>query len=140
MDRVSPELSTFYRCCRMNGKQLSRESGARPSSPFASLTHFAVETTLGYAHGFYGLVADGWDIADFAAPWPSGPLSGRRARGRADRVVGWSFAAPRDLKSRRRIAFSARSDGRPRTMDESFDFGLARMLDGIERYVDSVSS
>ena len=29
--------------------------------------------------------------------------------------------------------------GRPRTMDESFDFGLERVLDGIERYLDSVA-
>lgn len=28
--------------------------------------------------------------------------------------------------------------GRPRTMDESFDFGLDRLLDGIERYIDSL--
>ena len=28
--------------------------------------------------------------------------------------------------------------GRPRTMDESFDFGLERVLDGIERYIDSL--
>jgi AcrR family transcriptional regulator len=27
------------------------------------------------------------------------------------------------------------SDGRPRTMDESFDFNLERVLDGIEKYV-----
>jgi AcrR family transcriptional regulator len=27
--------------------------------------------------------------------------------------------------------------GRPRTMDEGFDFGLERVLDGIERYLDS---
>jgi hypothetical protein len=33
-----------------------------------------VETTLSYAHGFYGLIADGWEIADFAAPWPRGPV------------------------------------------------------------------
>ncbi len=30
--------------------------------------------------------------------------------------------------------------GRPRTMDESFDFGLERVLDGIERYVDSLKA
>ncbi len=30
--------------------------------------------------------------------------------------------------------------GRPRTMDESFDFGLERVLDGIERYIDSQGS
>ena len=42
--------------------------------PSHDLTHFAVETTLGYAHGFFGLIADGWEIADFAAPWPHGPV------------------------------------------------------------------
>ena len=30
--------------------------------------------------------------------------------------------------------------GRPRTLDESFDFGLERVLDGIERYIDSLKS
>jgi AcrR family transcriptional regulator len=29
-------------------------------------------------------------------------------------------------------------DGRPRTMDESFDFGLERVLDGIEGYMESI--
>jgi hypothetical protein len=32
------------------------------------------------------------------------------------------------------------SDGRPRTMDESFDFCLQRVLDGIELYVNSVKA
>lgn len=38
------------------------------------LTHYAVETTLGLTGGFYGLVAAGWDLADFGTPWPRGPL------------------------------------------------------------------
>ena len=42
--------------------------------PPHDLTHFAVESDLGYRQGFYGLVADGWEIADFAAPWPRGPI------------------------------------------------------------------
>ena len=42
--------------------------------PPHDITHYAVETTLGYEHGFFGLVAEGWEIADFAAPWPRGPL------------------------------------------------------------------
>ncbi len=33
--------------------------------PLHDLTHFAVETTLGLKHGFFGLLADGWDIGDF---------------------------------------------------------------------------
>jgi hypothetical protein len=31
---------------------------------FHDLTHFAVETTMGFQQGFYGLIADGWDITD----------------------------------------------------------------------------
>jgi AcrR family transcriptional regulator len=34
---------------------------------------------------------------------------------------------------------TAPSDGQPRTLDESFDFGLQRVLDGIERYVQSAT-
>lgn len=42
--------------------------------PLHDLTHFAVETVLRHRRGFYGLVADGWDLNDFGAPWPNGPL------------------------------------------------------------------
>jgi hypothetical protein len=38
------------------------------------LTHYAVETVLGYRRAFYGLVAEGWDLGDFGQPWPRGPL------------------------------------------------------------------
>lgn len=42
--------------------------------PPHDLTHFVVETELGFRHGFYGVVADGWDFADFGHPWPRGPM------------------------------------------------------------------
>ena len=42
--------------------------------PPHDLTHYAVETTLGFGGAFYGLIAEGWDIADFAKPWPRGPI------------------------------------------------------------------
>src|SRR5688572_25655537 len=42
--------------------------------PLHDLTHYAVETVLGYTRGFFGLVADGWDLADFDKPWPRGRL------------------------------------------------------------------
>jgi hypothetical protein len=42
--------------------------------PLHDLTHYAVETVLGHRRGFYGLVADGWDLNDFGAPWPKGPI------------------------------------------------------------------
>ena len=42
--------------------------------PSHDLTHYAVESSLGYTRGFYGLIADGWDLTDFAAPWRRGPI------------------------------------------------------------------
>jgi hypothetical protein len=42
--------------------------------PLHDLTHFAVETVLGHRQGFFGLVAEGWDVTDFGAPWPRGPI------------------------------------------------------------------
>jgi len=38
------------------------------------LEHYAVETTLAHRRGFYGLVAEGWNLGDFGTPWPRGPL------------------------------------------------------------------
>jgi hypothetical protein len=42
--------------------------------PRHDLTHYAVETLLKHRRGFYGLVAEGWDMTDFGTPWPRGPL------------------------------------------------------------------
>jgi hypothetical protein len=42
--------------------------------PLHDLTHYAVESVLGYQRGFFGLVASGWDLADFGSPWPRGKL------------------------------------------------------------------
>jgi hypothetical protein len=39
---------------------------------YHDLTHFAVETTLGFESGFYGLIAGGWDIADTEGKGPRG--------------------------------------------------------------------
>ena len=42
--------------------------------PLHDLTHYAVETVLGYQNGFYGMVARGWNMTDFGAPWPRGRI------------------------------------------------------------------
>jgi hypothetical protein len=39
---------------------------------YHDLTHFAVETTLGFEHGFYGLIAGGWDFTDTEGKGPRG--------------------------------------------------------------------
>ena len=51
------------------------------------LTHYAVESVLGYSQAFYELLASGWDISDFGKPWARGPLP--RQAGDAELIVGF---------------------------------------------------
>jgi len=50
------------------------------------LSHFAVETVLGLGQGFYGLLADGWDITDTTGKGMKGKLSGASIL--AEHIVG----------------------------------------------------
>jgi hypothetical protein len=36
--------------------------------PLHDVTHYCVESVLGFDRGFYGLVSEGWDISDFGKP------------------------------------------------------------------------
>jgi hypothetical protein len=71
-----PDASASISCTRRDGSVTwQRQRGALGLVfPPHDLTHYAVETTLGFGRGFYGLLAEGWDISDFAAPWPRGPI------------------------------------------------------------------
>jgi hypothetical protein len=68
--------SAALTCTRADGSSTwQRQHGAQARFfPRHDLTHYAVETILGHRRGFYGLVAEGWDLADFGTPWPRGPL------------------------------------------------------------------
>ena len=68
--------SVLLRCLRADGTTTwQRNDGGRGNFFIIhDLTHFAVETVLGHRRGFYGLVAEGWDLTDFGAPWPRGPM------------------------------------------------------------------
>ena len=63
-------------CLRSDGSATwQRNDGVRGRFfPLHDLTHFAVETVLKHRRGFFGSVADGWDLEDFGSPWPCGPL------------------------------------------------------------------
>jgi hypothetical protein len=63
-------------CLRADGSVTWQRQEGRQGRffPIHDLTHYAVETVLGHRRGFYGLVADGWDLTDFGAPWPKGRL------------------------------------------------------------------
>jgi hypothetical protein len=60
-------------CVRADGT-MTMQHHAREFFPLHDLTHYAVESVLSYRRGFYGLVADGWDLSDFGTPWPRGRL------------------------------------------------------------------
>lgn len=91
--------SAALSCVRPDGSTTwQRQTGATSAvMPAHDLTHYAVETVLGYQRAFYGLVAEGWDIADFAAPFPRGPIP-EEAR-EAELVVGL-FDTERAMGSR----------------------------------------
>lgn len=68
--------SAALSCTRADGTVTwQRQQGAQGLFfPRHDLTHFAVETVLGHRRGFFGMVADGWNISDFGPPWPRGPI------------------------------------------------------------------
>jgi hypothetical protein len=61
---------------RMDGTVTTRRFTEANANFFVhhDLTHYAVESGLGHTRGFFGLVADGWNLSDFGAPWPRGRL------------------------------------------------------------------
>ena len=80
--------SAALTCTRADGSiTWQRHDGAQGRFfPYHDLTHYAVETVLGHPRGFFGLVAEGWDLFDFGKPWPRGPLPPEALI--AERIVG----------------------------------------------------
>jgi hypothetical protein len=63
-------------CTRSDGSVTwQRQEGKQAMFfPLHDLTHFAVESVLGFQQGFFGLIADGWDIGDTDGKGPRGAL------------------------------------------------------------------
>ena len=59
------DQSVILRCTRADGS-MSWQRQTKHAVHFAlhDLTHYALETTLRYRQGFFGLIAAGWDIED----------------------------------------------------------------------------
>jgi hypothetical protein len=68
--------SVVLRCDRADGTATwQRQNGQLASVfPFHDITHYVVETELGFRSGFFGLVANGWDINDTSGKTSRGPL------------------------------------------------------------------
>jgi hypothetical protein len=64
------------RCVRADASETWQKQESRHAAFFAlhDLTHFAVESALGYRRGFYGLIAEGWDVDDTTGKGAKGPL------------------------------------------------------------------
>lgn len=63
-------------CDRRDGSSTWQRHTERQAQFFGfhDLTHFAIETTMGARQGFFGLLADGWDIAETDGKSARGPL------------------------------------------------------------------
>jgi hypothetical protein len=71
-----PDGTVVLRCVRGDGSVTwQRHEKHATFFSYHDLTHFAVETTLGFRAGFYGLIADGWDITDTTGKGARGKLS-----------------------------------------------------------------
>jgi len=69
-----PDGSGVLRCTRSDGSVTWQKQRQGVFFAHHDLTHFAVETTLAYTSGFYGLIAAGWDVADTTGKGARGPL------------------------------------------------------------------
>src|SRR5712671_3925176 len=67
---------TALSCIRADGTTTWQRlvAGQARFFPHHDLTHYAVETVLGFRNGFYGLVSAGCDLSDFGTPWPRGKI------------------------------------------------------------------
>lgn len=68
--------SGVLRCTRADGSVTWQKQTGRHAAFFSlhDLTHFAVESVLGYRRGFFGLIDEGWDIEDTTGKTARGPL------------------------------------------------------------------
>ena len=65
----------MLRCTRQDGS-VTWQKQPKHGAYFAlhDLTHYAVEAVLGYRHGFFGLIAAGWDVEDTTGKGSRGAL------------------------------------------------------------------
>jgi hypothetical protein len=68
--------SAVLSCTRRNGSTTWQKQSGRTAMffPFHDLTHYAVETTLRFRQGFFGLIAEGWDIDETGGKSARGSL------------------------------------------------------------------
>ena len=69
--------NVVLRCTRKDGSSTwKRYDNQAAFFSRHDLSHFAVETVLGLTRGFFGLIAEGWDISDMDGKGPRGRPDG----------------------------------------------------------------
>jgi len=99
---------------RDNGTSTSGQLGQAGFGAVHDLTHYVVETTLRTRAGFFGLLADGWDIAEFAR------------RGAAQEIPDAAIAVECVVGQLSNLVFN----GRPLSAEE-FNWLVAEALRGV---------
>ncbi len=61
-----PAAQDVLTCIRSDGSRTW--SRLHAAFPIHDMTHYALETEIGAKAGFFGLLAQGWDITDFGVP------------------------------------------------------------------------
>jgi hypothetical protein len=66
----------ILKCTRPDGSVSWQKQEGKYAAffPLHDLTHYAVETELGFRRGFYGLIAEGWEIAETTGKTARGAL------------------------------------------------------------------
>ncbi|MBV9147559.1 MAG: hypothetical protein JO065_16715 [Acidobacteria bacterium] len=79
--------SGLLRCTRADGS-VTWQKQSRHAAHFSlhDLTHYSVETSLGYRHAFFGLIAEGWEIEDTTGKGSRGALPPEALE--VERIVG----------------------------------------------------
>ena len=82
-----PDGTGVLRCTRPDGS-VTWQKQTKHAAHFAlhDLTHFAVEITLGYRRGFFGLIAEGWDAEDTTGKGTRGALPAEAIE--VEKIVG----------------------------------------------------
>jgi hypothetical protein len=82
-----PDGTGMLRCTRTDGS-ITWQKQAKHAAHFAlhDMTHYAVESALGYRRGFFGLIAEGWDVEDTQGKGTRGALPAEAIE--VEKIVG----------------------------------------------------
>jgi hypothetical protein len=138
-----PDGAVLFELRRADGTTTWQKRSGPTAEYFAvhDLTHYAVETTLGFRAAFYGLVADGWDLSDFGTPWRRGPLPTEALA--AEVIVGcfdtqraaYERLSASQCNSSAHSYFAARGEPSPvHVTDEELDRVRSTLSDVVQRW------